>query len=174
LALAAGTYSLAGALGTSGPIAVVVAGILIGNHAMDHAMSETTRQHLATFWLLVEEILNALLFLLIGLEIAAIDLDWRYIIAMAMMIPTVLAARWLSVAASAMPLNLRVRAVGPMLILTWGGLRGGLSVAMALSLPEGPNKGPILTVAYGIVVFSIVVQGLTLAPLARRALRPGA
>ena len=75
LALAAGTYSLAGRLGVSGPIAVVVAGILIGNHGMDGAMTETTRQHLMTFWRLVEEILNALLFLIIGLEIAAIDLD---------------------------------------------------------------------------------------------------
>jgi CPA1 family monovalent cation:H+ antiporter len=170
LALATGSYSLAGALGTSGPIAVVVAGLLIGNRGMDIAMSEATREHLTVFWRLVEEILNALLFLLIGLELVAIDLDGRTVMAMLAMIPIVLAARWLSVAASAMPLNLRFRTWGPLLILTWGGLRGGLSVAMALSLPEGPSKAPILTIAYGIVVFSIVVQGLTLAPLARRVL----
>jgi len=170
LALASGTYSLAGRLGTSGPIAVVAAGILIGTLGIDSAMSETTRTHLTLFWRLVEEILNALLFLLIGMEIAAIDLDGRNILAMLAMIPIVLAARWLSVAASAVPLNMRFRSWGPLLILTWGGLRGGLSVAMALSLPEGPAKAPILTMAYGIVVFSIVVQGLTLAPLARRVL----
>jgi len=170
LALATGSYSLAGALGTSGPIAVVVAGLLTGNHGMDSAMSEATRQHLTLFWRLVEEILNALLFLLIGLELVAIDLDGRTILAMLAMIPIALAARWLSVAASAVPLNLRFRSWGPLLILTWGGLRGGLSVAMALSLPAGPAKAPILTIAYGIVVFSIVVQGLTLASLARRVL----
>jgi len=171
LALASGTYSAAGLLGVSGPIAVVVAGIIIGNQGMDGAMSETTRQHLMTFWRLVEEILNALLFLTIGLEIASIDLDVRSIIAAAAMIPAALVIRWLSVAVSALPLNLRLpHRYGGLLVLTWGGLRGGLSVAMALSLPDGPNKGPILTVAYGIVVFSIVVQGLTLERVARRAL----
>jgi monovalent cation:H+ antiporter, CPA1 family len=171
LALASGTYSVAGILGVSGPIAVVVAGILIGNHGMDGAMTETTRQHLMTFWRLIEEILNALLFLIIGLEIAAIDLERRSIVAVAVMIPTVLVIRWFSVAASALPLNLHLpHRYGSLLILTWGGLRGGLSVAMALSLPDGPNKASILTIAYGIVVFSIVVQGLSLEPVARRAL----
>jgi monovalent cation:H+ antiporter, CPA1 family len=171
LALASGAYSVAGLLGVSGPIAVVVAGILIGNHGMDRAMSETTQQHLMTFWRLVEQILNAVLFLMIGLEIAAIDLDRRNIIAMVAMIPTMLVIRWLSVAASALPLNLHLpRRYGSLLILTWGGLRGGLSVAMALSLPDGPSKNSILTIAYGIVVFSIVVQGLTLETVARRAL----
>jgi CPA1 family monovalent cation:H+ antiporter len=170
LALAAGTYSLAGMLGVSGPIAVVVAGILIGNHGMSLAMSEATRQHLSTFWRLVEETLNALLFLLIGLEIAAIELARASLLAMLLMIPAMLAIRWISVALSALPHSLRLPdRFATLTILTWGGLRGGLSVAMALSLPEGPAKAPILTIAYGIVVFSIVVQGLTLERVARRA-----
>jgi CPA1 family monovalent cation:H+ antiporter len=174
LALASGTYSLAGRLGISGPIAVVVAGILIGNHGIAPEMRGTTREHLMTFWRFVEETLNALLFLLIGLEIAAIDLDARAIIAMLAMIPLVLAIRWISVAASALPLHLRLpRRYASLLILTWGGLRGGLSIAMALSLPAGPNTGTILTIAYGIVVFSIVVQGLSLEPVARRLLPNG-
>ena len=174
LALASGTYSLAGILGVSGPIAVVVAGLLIGNYGVDRAMSELTRQNLLTFWRLVEEVLNALLFLLIGIEIASVELDIRNIIAMALMIPIVLMARWLSVTASALPLNLRVpHRFGSILILTWGGLRGGLSVAMALSLPDSAGKAPVLTSAYGVVVFSIVVQGLTLAPLARRLAAEG-
>ncbi len=171
LALASGTYSTAGTLGVSGPIAVVVAGILVGNRGMDRPMTELGRQHLMTFWRLVEEILNALLFVTIGLEIAAIDLDGASIIAMLAMIPAVLATRWVSVAASALPLNLTLpRRYGSLLILTWGGLRGGLSVAMALSLPDGPSKTVILTITYGIVIFSIVVQGLTLERAARRAL----
>jgi monovalent cation:H+ antiporter, CPA1 family len=171
LALAAGAYSLAGLLGMSGPIAVVVAGIVFGNHGTESAMGETTQQHLMTFWRLVDEILNAMLFLIIGLEIAAIELDVRRLLALGLMIPAVLCVRWLSVAVSALPLHLRLpHRRASLLILTWGGLRGGLSVAMALSLPEGSVKDSILTVAYGIVVFSIVVQGLTLERLTRRML----
>jgi CPA1 family monovalent cation:H+ antiporter len=171
LALVTGTYSLAGMIGVSGPVAVVVAGILIGNHGMRRAMSELTRQHLKTFWLLIDDTLNALLFLLIGLEIAAIDVAMPALAATAIMIPVVLAARWLSVTSSALPLNLRLPGrFGSFLVLTWGGLRGGISVALALSLPPTPYKDTLLTIAYGIVVFSIVVQGLTLERLARRAL----
>lgn len=173
LALAAGTYSLAGFLQVSGPIAVVVAGILFGNHGMHKGMTQSSREHLDTFWHLVEGILNAVLFVMIGLEIAAIDLDGRAMGALALMIPIVLVIRWLSVTASAMPLNLHIptaRRRGSFLVLTWGGLRGGLSVAMALSLPESPSKAPILTLAYGVVVFSIIVQGLTLERVARRFL----
>jgi CPA1 family monovalent cation:H+ antiporter len=171
LALVTVTYSLAGTLHVSGPVAVVVAGILMGNHGMQWAMSETTRRHLETFWLLVDDTLNALLFLLIGLEIAAIDLALRALAATAVMIPLALVIRWLSVAASALPLHLRLpRPFGAFLVLTWGGLRGGISVALALALPATPYKAAMLTIAYGIVVFSIVVQGLSLEWVARRSL----
>jgi monovalent cation:H+ antiporter, CPA1 family len=171
LALVTVTYSLAGTLHLSGPVAVVVAGILMGNHGMERAMSEATRRHLETFWLLVDETLNALLFLLIGLEIAAIDLAGRALAATVLMIPLVLVIRWLSVAASALPLNLRLPGrFGAFLILTWGGLRGGISVALALGLPDTRYKAAMLTIAYGIVVFSIVVQGLSLEWVARRSL----
>ena len=171
LALVMATYSIAGMLDVSGPVAVVVAGILIGNQGMHHAMSEMTRLHLRIFWRLIEATLNAVLFLLIGLEIAALDLTMRALTAMALMIPTLLLIRWLSVVASGLPLNLRLpNRSGRLLILTWGALRGGISVALALSLPESQWKPPILTITYGIVVFSIVVQGLTLERVARAVL----
>jgi monovalent cation:H+ antiporter, CPA1 family len=173
LALVTGTYSLAGMLNVSGPVAVVVAGILIGNHGMQWAMSERTRQHLKTFWLMIDDTLNALLFLLIGLEIAAIDLTPSALLVTAAMVPIALVVRWLSVTASALPLSLRLpRRFGSSVVLTWGGLRGGIAVALALSLPPGQHKDTLLTIAYGIVVFSIVVQGLTLEWVARRALPP--
>lgn len=171
LALVTGAYSVAGMLQVSGPVAVVVAGILIGNHGMQRAMSELTRENLKTFWLLVDDTLNALLFLLIGIEIAAIDLEQRAMLLTVAMIPTVLLARWLSVTASALPLSLHLPGrFGSFLVLTWGGLRGGISVALALALPASPYKDALLTIAYGIVVFSIVIQGLSLEWVARRTL----
>ena len=163
LALVMGGYALALALHVSGPIAIVVAGVMIGNHGRRYAMSESTRRRLDDFWELVDEILNAVLFVMIGLELLVIELEPSYAWAAALAVPAVLAARFLSVGVAALIPGLRrefpLRVVG---MLTWGGLRGGISIALALALPaEGPRDA-IIAVTYAVVVFSILVQGLTL------------
>ena len=169
IALVTGTYELAQLLHVSGPIAVVIAGLLIGNHGRRLAMSETTRRHLSDFWTLIDEILNAVLFLLIGLEVLILRLQPAFLWASLLAIPVVLAARFLSVGGSIRLLGLwRDFTPGAIRVLTWGGLRGGISIALALSLPPSPERDAILTACYAVVVFSIVVQGLTIGPLVRR------
>ena len=169
LALVMGGYTLADKLHTSGPIATVVAGLLIGNHGRAFAMSDVTREHLDAFWELVDEILNALLFLLIGLEIQVIPFNRAYIVAGIAGIGITLLARWASVGLTVGALRpLRSFSPGAVRILTWGGLRGGISVALALSLPASPPRGVILVMTYIVVVFSIIVQGLSLGKLVRR------
>ena len=169
LALVTVTYEVAHMLHTSGPIAVVVSGLLIGNHGTRLAMSETTRAHLTNFWTLIDEVLNAVLFLLIGLEVIIISttpgLMWVSLIA----IPLVLGARFVAVAVPIGVFGLfRDFTKGAIPVLTWGGLRGGISVALALSLPNGDEKDAIVTVCYTVVVFSILVQGLTIGKLVQR------
>jgi len=169
LAMVLGGYVAAEALHVSAPIAAVAAGVLIGNQGRAFAMSDTTRDHLDTFWELIDEILNAVLFLLIGLEVVHLRLSTELVIAGAVMIPVVLAARWLSVAGPVAAMGgFRRRAPGAVALLTWGGLRGGISVALALSLPNGPERDVILVITYFVVVFSILIQGTTLGRLARR------
>lgn len=168
LALVMGGYALADALHTSGPIAVVVSGLLIGNHGRHLAMSETTREYLDTFWELIDELLNAVLFVLIGLEVLALTFKAEYLEAGLIAIPLVLFARFVSVSLPVQVFRLfqefTERAT---LILTWGGLRGGISVAMALSLPPSPYRDVLITMTYIVVVFSILVQGLTIEHLVR-------
>jgi CPA1 family monovalent cation:H+ antiporter len=163
LALVMGGFTLANSLHTSGPLAIVVAGLLIGNHGRKWAMGVEVRRHLDTFYILIDEILNALLFLLIGFEVLVLSLEGSYLIAGLIAIPIALFGRFIAVGVpiSLMRLN---RAFSPKVIriLTWGGLRGGISVALALSLPEGVPRQTILTMTYIVVTFSIVVQGLTL------------
>lgn len=172
LALVMGGYALATAIHVSGPIAVVVAGLLIGNKGRLLAMSDATRHHLDNFWELLDEVLNAVLFVLIGLELLVLSFSGEYLLAAALAIPIVLFARLVSVG---LPIGLmrKSREFSPWVVtlLTWGGLRGGISVALALSLPAGPERDLILAVTYVLVVFSILVQGLTLGPLLRRLLR---
>jgi CPA1 family monovalent cation:H+ antiporter len=174
LACAVATYALAQALGVSGPIAVVIAGLLIGNHATEHAMTDQARDKVMTFWTLVDEVLNTLLFLLLGLEVMAIGREYSVLLAMLSAIPLALFARLVSVALPMVALgqNLVTGAAVPRSnvigVLTWGGLRGGISVALALSLPESRYRDVILTVCYGLVVFTIIVQGLTMPAVVRR------
>jgi CPA1 family monovalent cation:H+ antiporter len=173
LAVVMGGYSLAGALHVSGPVAMAVAGLLIGNAGVAHAMSDLTRDYLLKFWALIDEVLNAILFLLIGLEVIAISPDPRLLMAGLAAIPLVLIARTLSVGAPLTAMR-KVAPMGGMALptLIWGGLRGGISIALALSLPEGPARTIILAVTYLVVLFSVIVQGGSIDRLVRRLTRP--
>lgn len=169
LALVMIVYSTAVHLHTSGPIAVVVAGLFIGNHGVKFAMSETTRTHLLNFWSLIDEILNSVLFLLIGLEVLIVRFNLGYVGAALLAIPIVLLARTISVSLPIFLLSFRGRFTrGALPVLVWGGLRGGISVALAFSLPENQWKPLVLAVTYSVVVFSIVVQGLTIRAVVTR------
>ncbi len=170
LALVTGGYALATALHTSGPLAIVVAGLFIGNQGRHFAMSDEIREHLDTFWELLDEILNAVLFVLIGLEILILTSTGQYILAAVLAIPVVLIARFISVGIP-MTLLRTMQTFTPhaVKIMTWGGLRGGISVALALSLPPSPTRDLLLTMTYAVVIFSIVIQGLTIPRLLRRA-----
>ena len=165
LGLATGAYALADALHLSAPIAIVVAGLLIGNHGRSFAMSENTRENLDTFWELADEVLNAVLFLLIGLEVMLLSFSWLSMAAALLAIIIVLSARLVSVSVPIFLLK-RFRTFSPHVvkILTWCGLRGGISIALALSLPVGGERDVLLAITYGVVVFSILVQGLTISP----------
>ena len=170
LALVTGGYALAEGLHLSAPIAIVVAGLLIGNHGRSFAMSAKTREHLDGFWELVDEILNAVLFVLIGLEVMVLDSTGLELAAGLLAVPIVLVARFVSVAVPvAMLRYFRTFSPHVVKILTWGGLRGGISVALALSLPAGQERHAILTITYAVVVFSIVVQGLTIGRVVSKA-----
>jgi len=169
LALVTGGYALASARHLSGPIAIVVAGVLIGNQGRRFAMSEQTRRNLDMFWELIDDILNALLFLFIGLEVLLLVLTWQLLMAGLLAVPALLLARWIGVALPLALVHSRHNlGRGAEAIMTWGGLRGGISVALALSLPPGKARELVLAVTYVLVVFSILIQGPTMNRLIRR------
>jgi CPA1 family monovalent cation:H+ antiporter len=173
LSLVMGTYSVASAIHVSGPIAMVVAGLLIGNHGTRFAMSEVTRDHVEKFWSLLDEVLNSVLFLAIGFEVVAIQFTGGTFGIVAAAIPIVLMARFISVGIPIRLLGIwRGFTTGAIRVLTWGGLRGGISVALALSLPDLPFRDTILAATYGVVIFSILVQGLTIERVVRSAVGP--
>ncbi|HDH53417.1 MAG TPA: sodium:proton antiporter, partial [Nitrospirae bacterium] len=165
LALVMSTYSAASMLHMSGPIAEVVAGLFVGNRGKRFAMSTTTIDHVEKFWSLLDDILNAVLFLLIGLEVFAIQLRFTYLISGLLLIPTVIAVRFISVSIPISILRFKKEfSKGVIRILTWSGLRGGISVALVLSLPPFEGRDLLITCTYIVVLFSIIVQGLTLKP----------
>ncbi len=169
LALATGGYSLAEYLHVSAPLAVVAMGLVVGNHGATRHMSDKTREHLFSFWGLLDELLNLVLFGLIGLEVIALAFDFSGLWVGLIAIPVVLLARGVSVALPMAALR-RFRQVSPhaVKIMTWGGLRGGISIALALSLPEFQGRDLVIGVTYVVVVFSLLVQATTLGRLVRR------
>ena len=169
LATVIGGYRLAELLHVSAPLAIVIAGLLVGNHGRHFGMSELTRRNLDTFWELVDEVLNGILFVLIGLEFLIMPHNIKYILAGFLIIPLVLLARLISVGSSIRFLRLFQNIEpGTIRILTWAGLRGGISIALALSLPAGPEREIIIVVTYVIMAFSILAQGLTVGRVIRR------
>lgn len=168
LALVTATYALAGRLGMSGPIATVAAGLLIGYRAPKDAMSERTERYVSALWTLIDEILNAVLFLLIGLEVLVLQHPLNFVWSALAAIPIVLISRLIAVALPIlMPIKRGISARN-IPFLAWAAIRGGISIALALALPDTPAK-PVITVAtYAVVVFSILGQGLSLSAVARR------
>lgn len=167
IALAMVTYSLAQAFHLSGAIAVVGAGMMFGGPRAKAAISGETEPYLKAFWTLVDEILNALLFLLLGVEMLAVPFQAHQLGLLLIAIPLVLLARFVVIVPWGAMYRFRQKESGPMLILGWGGLHGALSLALALTLPAGPERAVILSITYAVVAFSIVVQGLSFTALAR-------
>jgi Na+:H+ antiporter len=169
LAAVTGGYALASRLHVSGPLAMVVAGLMIGNHGRALAMSDTTRRYVDMFWELMDEILNATLFVLIGMEVLLVVFSFHELVAACLAVGVTLLARLLTVG---LPVATLPRAFnlphGSWKVLTWGGLRGGISVALALSLPAGPERNTLVALTYGVVVFSILVQGLSIGYVTRK------
>lgn len=171
LALVMGIYSIAHAIHFSGPLAVVVAGIFIGNKSPEIAWSKTTQNYVDKFWELIDVFLNAILFVLIGFELLIVAINGEYILLGLIAIPITLLARYIALAGPIAIFNKKLEFIPRTdVIMTWGGIRGGISIALALSLQPEMERELFLTVTYVIVVFSIIGQGLTIGPLVRKIL----
>lgn len=169
LAVVMGGYTLAHFVHVSGPLAMVVAGLITGNHGKSYGMSDTTTEYIDKFWELIDKILNALLFVLIGLELLVIQKDRIVLIVAIILIVVVLLTRYISVLVPSIFISMKEKMTNKtLLILTWGGLRGGISIALALSIPTNFNKDIWVTITYVIVCFSILVQGMTICKLAKK------
>ncbi len=174
LATVTGGYALANHLHVSGPLAMVVTGLIVGNQGRAEAMSDRTRRYVDMFWELIDEILNAVLFVLVGMEVLLVAFSPALLLAGVAAVAVTLMARFLSVGLPSQILRKWFRLPErAWRVLTWGGLRGGISVALALSLPPGPGRDTVLTLTYCVVVFSILVQGLTIGRVVRSACRAG-
>ena len=172
LALVTVTYAVAEALHVSGPLAVVVAGLLTGHHSARFAMTDISRDQVIQFWDLIDELLNAVLFLLMGFALLSVELSVRLLAASLAGIVLALATRLISVAVPTMLVHLhRLPKLKGIVVLTWGGLRGGISIALALTLAPSPYRGALLAVCYAVVVWTILVQGLSMPRLVRRLYR---
>ncbi|WP_034385845.1 sodium:proton antiporter [Deinococcus sp. YIM 77859] len=169
LALVVGGYAAAAALGVSGPLAMVVAGLCL-SAVKDRAFGRETREHIEGFWETVDQVLNILLFAFIGLDVLLTETTGPQILASLLLIVVALAARWISVALPFLLVRAR-EGYGPYTVrlLTWGGLRGGIAISLALGLPDSPWRTHLVTATYAVVLFTIAVQGLTIMPLVRRA-----
>lgn len=169
LATVMGGYALATALHISGPVAMAVAGLIVGNHGVSYAMSDNTKDYVLKFWTVIDEVLNAVLFLLIGLEAVVLSERLGLLGLGLLTVPLVLAARAISVGSplfvwrSLLPFKLAFP------VMVWGGLRGGISIALALSLPGGPMKDVLVAATYMVVLFSVIAQGGTIGGLVKRA-----
>ena len=163
-----GGYALASHYHLSGPLAMVMMGLMLGNQGRAYAMSDQTRHYVDLFWELIDEILNAILFVLIGLEVVIIAFSVNLFIAAALAIVIALVARFIVVGLTTKTFNQQLELPkGAWKVLTWGGLRGGISVALVLQLPSGPERDVLLALTYAIVIFSILVQGLTIGKVAK-------
>lgn len=168
-----GGYALASHWHLSGPLAMVMMGLMVGNHGRELAMSDKTRHYIDLFWELIDEILNAILFVLIGLEVVVIAYSGNLFIAGALTIVIALLARFIVVGMTTKTLSRQLNLPkGAWKVLTWGGLRGGISVALVLQLPTGSERDILLALTYAVVVFSILVQGLSVGKVARSICPP--
>jgi CPA1 family monovalent cation:H+ antiporter len=163
-----GGYALASHWHLSGPLAMVMMGLMVGNHGRSWAMSDKTCQYVDLFWELIDEILNPILFVLIGLEVVMIAYSGNLFIAAGITIIIALLARLMVVGITTTTFGKQLELPsGAWKVLTWGGLRGGISVALVLQLPDGIERDILLALTYAVVVFSILVQGLSIGKVAR-------